>query len=90
MVQGIGYFTIEEPIIGRKPHNSDITQKIDSFDLNEWLQPGKMHTISPSFYKIPTICDLPHALNIYLLERKAKSAGILGSKACSESSVDHY
>lgn len=39
LIQGIGYFTIKKPIVGRKHHNSVITQKDDSFDLNEWLQP---------------------------------------------------
>lgn len=88
LLQGIGYFTIEEPIVGRKPNNSDITQKDDSFDLNEWLQPGRMYTNSPSFYKVPTIGDVPQELNIELLEKKTQNAGIYGSKACSESSFD--
>lgn len=88
LLQGIGYFTIEEPIVGRKPHNSDITQKDDSFDLNEWLPPGKMYTNGPSFYKVPSISDVPQSLNIDLLEREVQPAGILGSKSCSESCVD--
>lgn len=88
LLQGIGYFTIEEPIFGRKPNNSNISQKDDSFDLNEWLHPGQMYTNSPSFYKIPTMSDIPHVLNIDFLDKKVQPAGIIGSKACSESSVD--
>lgn len=53
-----------------------------------WTNGCNLDFNEPSFYKIPTICDLPHALNIDLLERKTKSAWILGSKACSESSID--
>ncbi|KAK8843172.1 hypothetical protein M9Y10_025369 [Tritrichomonas musculus] len=88
LLQGIGYLTMENPIIGRKPLNSDVTQKDDTFDLNEWLQPGKMLTNGPSFYKIPSIGDVPHSLNISLLEKKVQPAGILGSKPCNESTVN--
>ena len=84
----IHYLTIENPIIGRKPLNSDVTQKDGTFDLNEWLQPGKMLTNGPSFYKIPSIGDVPHSLNISLLEKKVQPAGILGSKPCNESTVN--
>ena len=48
--KAIHYLTIENPFIGRKPLNSDVTQKDGTFDLNEWLQPGKMLTNGPSFY----------------------------------------
>ena len=79
---------MENPIIGRKPKNSDVTQKDDALDLNEWLHPGKMLTNGPSFYKIPSIGDVPQNLNIGLLDKKVQPAGILGSKPCNESSVN--
>lgn len=85
LLQGIGYLTLEDVIIGRKPREKEV--HLDSMQAHEWLQPGCILTNGTTFYKIPSIGDVPHELNINLLERKEKPAGLFGSKACSESPV---
>jgi xanthine dehydrogenase large subunit len=49
-----------------------------------WSEDGRLLTFAPSTYKIPTICEVPAAFHVKLLERAAQKGVIYGSKAVGE------
>ncbi len=49
-----------------------------------WNQDGRLLTVAPSTYKIPTIADAPEAFHVQLLEHTRQPDTIYGSKAVGE------
>jgi xanthine dehydrogenase large subunit len=53
-----------------------------------WDASGRLRTVAPSTYKIPTISELPNCMegkfNVHMLENAAQSGVIFGSKAVGE------
>ncbi len=49
-----------------------------------WDEQGRLRTIAPSTYKIPTIGEIPEQFEVHLLERAAQEGVIYGSKAVGE------
>ena len=68
--QGLGLFTMEEPVY---------------LEGNPRTQRGQPFTIGPSQYKIPGFSDVPVEFNVSLLDRAPNSKAIFSSKVCSVS-----
>ena len=49
-----------------------------------WDETGKLLTVAPSSYKIPTVAEVPAQFNVELLERAHQEGVIGGSKAVGE------
>ena len=49
-----------------------------------WNEQGRLLTVAPSTYKIPSVADVPEAFTLHLLERAAQPDTIYGSKAVGE------
>lgn len=49
-----------------------------------WDAQGRLRSDAPSTYKIPTICEVPEAFHVHLLQRAAQDGVIYGSKAVGE------
>jgi len=49
-----------------------------------WNSQGRLMTVAPSTYKIPTICEVPEQFHVHLLERANQDGVIFGSKAVGE------
>ncbi|MGG6294105.1 xanthine dehydrogenase molybdopterin binding subunit [Leptolyngbya sp. AN02str] len=49
-----------------------------------WDEQGRLRTVAPSTYKIPTIGEIPEHFDVQLLERAAQDGVIYGSKAVGE------
>lgn len=69
-VQGLGWCTMEDLIRGDPQH--------------PWVQPGRMFTQGPGYYKIPGFNDAPLEMNIHLLKDKPNSGSLHSSKAVGE------
>ena len=49
-----------------------------------WDEQGRLRTVAPSTYKIPTISEIPERFTVHLLQRAAQDGVIYGSKAVGE------
>jgi xanthine dehydrogenase large subunit len=49
-----------------------------------WDEAGRLRTVAPSTYKIPTVSEIPERFEVHLLERAAQDGVIYGSKAVGE------
>jgi len=68
--QGFGLFTMEEMIWGDREH--------------KWLKRGRMFTVGPSTYKIPSFNDAPVKFNVRLLNDTPNPRAVHSSKAVGE------
>ena len=68
--QGFGLFTMEEMVWGDREH--------------EWLKRGRMFTVGPSTYKIPSFNDAPVKFNVRLLNDTPNPRAVHSSKAVGE------
>lgn len=68
--QGFGLFTMEEMMWGDSEH--------------PWLKRGKMFTVGPSTYKIPSFNDAPVKFNVRLLHNSPNPRAVHSSKAVGE------
>ncbi len=49
-----------------------------------WNDQGRLMTVAPSTYKIPTISEVPEQFNVHLLQQAEQDGVIFGSKAVGE------
>ena len=74
------------PLVDRGQIEGGFVQGMGWLTMEElvWNGDGRLLTISPSTYKIPTVADVPDAFRVRLLERAAQDGVIYGSKAVGE------
>jgi len=70
-VQGYGYLTMEEKMIGDN-------------DKYKWIKPGVNKTNGPGYYKIPGYNDVPMEFHVGLLPNSHNPIGVYSSKAVGE------
>jgi len=70
-VQGYGYLTMEEKVIGDN-------------EENKWVKPGVNRTNGPGNYKIPGYNDIPMEFHVGLLPNSHNAHGVYSSKAVGE------
>ena len=74
------------PLIDRGQIEGGFVQGMGWLTMEElvWNAQGKLQTVAPSTYKIPTISEIPEQFQVHLLERAAQDGVIYGSKAVGE------
>ncbi|KAJ5071753.1 aldehyde oxidase [Anaeramoeba ignava] len=71
-IQGAGWLTMEEVVIGDKNPN------------NKWIKDGFIFSIGPGNYKIPSPTDIPRTFNVTLLSNSSCPSNVHSSKAVGE------
>lgn len=74
------------PLVDRGQIEGGFVQGMGWLTMEElvWDAQGRLRTDAPSTYKIPTICEVPEAFTVHLLQRAAQEGVIYGSKAIGE------
>ncbi len=74
------------PLVDRGQIEGGFVQGMGWLTMEElvWDAQGRLRTDAPSTYKIPTICEIPEAFTVHLLQRAAQDGVIYGSKAVGE------
>jgi xanthine dehydrogenase large subunit len=74
------------PLVDRGQVEGAFVQGLGWLTMEElvWDGEGRLRTVAPSTYKIPTISEIPENFTVHLLERAAQDGVIYGSKAVGE------